>query len=288
VGLPDFIGIGGQRCGTSAIYRFLKAHPDVEMARNRKEVHYFDRYHDRGPEWYANQFPEDGELTGEITPDYLHIPECAARMANLLPDANLIVSIRNPIDRAFSQYKYVRMRDHFRGGFREFLDEYADAVSKGSYATHLERFLTYYPVDQLNVVVFERYVTDTQSVLKEIADFLGLEPREDWPPDSVPEGGSTTPRFPRLYSAGKTLTRFLHDRNLSQVVDWMKTAGLKQVLKGTSETPEVPQPSEAVVDQLREIYRNELDLLSDLSECDVDDVWGINSEPKHESEGGTQ
>ena len=87
---PDFIIIGTQRGGTTSLYRYLTAHPEIGQAY-RKEVHYFDRYFDRGIEWYLAHFPLRGEfpVVGEASPFYLFHPEAPARVRAAVPEAKL-------------------------------------------------------------------------------------------------------------------------------------------------------------------------------------------------------
>lgn len=105
--LPDFIGIGVQRAGTTRIYELLKQHSEICMPTYRKEVHYFDRYYHKGERWYRSLFDHcKGKIVGEITPAYIYDEKCAERIHKLLPDVKLIAILRNPIDRAYSQFKF--------------------------------------------------------------------------------------------------------------------------------------------------------------------------------------
>ena len=107
--LPDFVIIGAKKCGTTFLYNLLSEHPHIESAA-QKELHYFDRFFDQGIEWYRRCFPPpkwiDGRraITGEATP-YLSKPSAAERMAKVLPQARLLVLLRNPVDRAYSDYQ---------------------------------------------------------------------------------------------------------------------------------------------------------------------------------------
>ena len=83
--LPDFLVIGAQRAGTSLLHQILLGHPEVYVPRERKEVHYFDRYFERGVAWYEGYFPaadaaRSYRAIGEITPDYLATEEAPARI----------------------------------------------------------------------------------------------------------------------------------------------------------------------------------------------------------------
>ena len=100
--LPDFIGIGAMKAGTTSLATYLFRHPSVGPPR-RKEIHYFDSPEFQlGEGWYRAHFPvrRPGMLTGEASPYYLTPPPCPRRVHALVPGARLVVMLRNPVDRA--------------------------------------------------------------------------------------------------------------------------------------------------------------------------------------------
>jgi len=107
--LPEFIGLGVQKGGTTTLQRLLEQHPDVFLPAE-KELHYFSLHFIQGDNWYRQQFASahSGQRCGEITPYYLFHPQSPARIKNLLPNARLIVLLRDPVDRALSQYFHSR------------------------------------------------------------------------------------------------------------------------------------------------------------------------------------
>lgn len=102
---PNFLGLGVQKGGTTSLQQLLEQHRNVFLPRV-KELHYFSLHYSKGKAWYASQFAEAGsnQLSGEITPYYLFHPEAHKRISMLLPKAKLIVLLRDPVDRALSQY----------------------------------------------------------------------------------------------------------------------------------------------------------------------------------------
>src|SRR6187200_1451927 len=105
--LPDFLVIGAQKAGTTALYAYLRWHPGI-TGPSWKEVSFFDRHWWRGEAWYRGQFPlrAGGRLVGEASPSYLFHPLAPERARSLVPDAKLIALVRNPVDRAYSQYQH--------------------------------------------------------------------------------------------------------------------------------------------------------------------------------------
>src|SRR6187551_3563074 len=105
--LPDFLVIGAQKAGTTALYAYLRWHPGI-AGPSWKEVCFFDRHWWRGEAWYRGQFPlRAGErLVGEASPSYLFHPLAPERARSLVPGAKLVALLRDPVDRAYSQYQH--------------------------------------------------------------------------------------------------------------------------------------------------------------------------------------
>ncbi len=117
--LPDFLIIGVQKGGTTSLWYHLKEHPQIQMSPNfigknsigkinTKEVHFFDnpKQWGKGISWYKSLFNENSQLQGEATPDYVSDFNAHERMYKDVPNAKLIVILRNPIDRAYSAYNH--------------------------------------------------------------------------------------------------------------------------------------------------------------------------------------
>ena len=211
--LPDFLIIGAQKCGTTSLYGQLTGHPRV-LPTLTKEVHYFDRCPERPLHWYRAHFPlrtsVEGDaggagqaaVTGEASPYYLFHPACAARIHQALPDAKLIVLLRNPADRAYSHYQHTRRRGREPLDFEAALDAEpgrlaAEAetrtaetlfqgtahrrfsyAARGVYADQIARYLEHFPRSSLLVLESESYAREPERVFAEVLAFLGLDPFE--------------------------------------------------------------------------------------------------------------
>lgn len=87
----------------------MDQHPDIYMSKP-KELHFFDRYYDRGLDWYTSCFEPGMRVAhqGESTPFYMYNPTARHRMLTTLPELKVICILRNPIDRAYSHYWHAR------------------------------------------------------------------------------------------------------------------------------------------------------------------------------------
>jgi hypothetical protein len=222
--LPDFLIIGAQRCGTSALYSYLTQHPCVAPAAI-KEIHYFDTNHHRGLRWYKTHFPsalhrafakavlDRDLLTGESSPYYLFHPLAAARVRQTLPDVKLIVVLRNPIDRAFSHYHHApssagetlpfeeaiareparlageRERMLRDPAYQSAAHQHFSYLTRGVYADQLVAWFELFPRERFLVLQFEDVFRGPAAAYQRLVAFLGLPP---WQPPAFPRVNATS------------------------------------------------------------------------------------------------
>ena len=198
--LPDFIIIGAQRCGTSSLYSYLIQHPQIAPAA-RKELHYFDLNYAAGDEWYQAQFPSSSEtLTGEGSPYYLFHPLAAERCASVVPDAKLIVMVRDPVKRAYSHYHHEVRKGRETLTFEEAIDREPERLtgerekliadpnyksqpyqsysylSRGLYTDQLEIWRKHYPSNQILYVASDELFKNPATEYARVLAFLGVDP----------------------------------------------------------------------------------------------------------------
>lgn len=174
--LPNFVYIGPDKAGSSWLHEALSHHPQILLSE-AKDLYFFDRFYSRGPQWYANQFrgSEPQHLVvGEVCPDYLASPEAPVRMHDVIPEAKLVATLRDPATRAFSSYLYMRKHGEGPNTFREALSSFPDLLEHGRYGTQLKRFREFYSEDALFVGLFDDLGTDPQGFIDGLTDWLGL------------------------------------------------------------------------------------------------------------------
>jgi len=206
--LPDFLIIGGQRCGTSSLYKHLGAHRQV-VPSLRKETEYFSTRFGEGESWYRSHFPLRTRLavghkaTFEATPDYMLDPRAPGRAADLVPDARIIAMVRDPVERAYSQYQHNRRLGHEPLTFEEALAAEGERIAgeierlsadqnyraiplrrhayigRGMYADQLRGWFGFFPPERTLVVKFEDLIESPADTMRGIERFLGID---DWIP----------------------------------------------------------------------------------------------------------
>ena len=203
---PTFLVIGAQRSGTTSLNDYLAEHPAI-LSAAVKEVQYFHRYYEKGDRWYRARFPLAiraarvrrrigvAPAVGETSPDYVFDPRAPSRVHAFAHRMKLIVILRDPVERAYSQWRLERRRGTEPLSFEDALDReaselprelellretsgYRDVpfstsfVARGRYAEQLERWLELFPRQQVLVLLSEDLLADPASVMSRIAQFL--------------------------------------------------------------------------------------------------------------------
>ena len=218
--LPDFLVIGAAKCGTTSLFDWICAHPLVARpstnGQPRKELLFFDYNFHRGADWYRCHFQLERErrefehehgrpsLTGEATASYLTGYWVPGRVRQVVPDVKLIVTLRNPVDRAYSAFQMSR-RERLEecASFEEAIALEAERLAgelervrsdprynpplppplgywsylyRSRYADHVARWLEVFPREQILFLKFENIASDPWGALEEVHSFLGLPP----------------------------------------------------------------------------------------------------------------
>lgn len=114
-------------------------------------------------------------MVGEVCPDYLASAEAAQRIGTCVPDARLMVTLREPASRAFSSYLYMRKHGEGPPTFRRALETFPDLLEHGRYATQLHRYQPYFDRGRLHISLFDDLQADPQSFLDAVFEFLGVK-----------------------------------------------------------------------------------------------------------------
>jgi len=202
--LPNFFIIGAHKSGTTSLYEYMSQHPSIFMAKV-KEPRFFALSEDKikysGPndpaasceydtlEKYATLFESscDLPLRGEASTLYLYHNKAPKNIKKLVPDAKLIAVLRNPMERAYSNYLYA-LRDG-----REVIDNFEEALNleeeriqekwgplwhykrKGLYAMQLERYFKVFNENQIKVIIYDDYKKNPEGICQSIFEFLGVD-----------------------------------------------------------------------------------------------------------------
>jgi hypothetical protein len=272
---PNFLYIGTSKAGSTWLFNTLAIHPEVYLASS-KGLYYFDQHFDRSREWYLSHFEKGGDLParGEISHSYLSSPEAPSRIADLNPDMRLIVCLREPVDRAFSDYLDLVKNLQYDGPFESALEKFPRLVQRGMYATHLERYLEHFPRAQVHVGLFDDLQLDAQRYANDTFRFLGVGPL------TLPAAAlkrrmpAGTARNPAVAAAAKKASKLVLKLQLRRLRSAVKRSTLaRQVLYRPFEGDR-PTIDAATARGLRSTFAGEVAALDALVGTPVSSRWG--------------
>lgn len=301
--LPTFLIVGAQKAGTTALYYALSKHPEVFMSAV-KEPAYFVAEEARsevgGPgdgdhrpvatlDAYQGLFSEAGSAVarGEASTSYLHTPGAAVRIKDRLPGIRLIAILRNPAERAYSNFLHlVRDGREPLGDFRAALaaeeQRRHDGWSlswryreKGFYGSQLQNYMAVFGPDQLRCYLYEDYNEDPDSTIRDIYDFLGVE--DAFVQDlSLRLNVGGVPKSNSLQWLARRAVPPPQDpnntqaRRLGRLIDAMPARLRGGLLKAqTSNLSSPPALLPDLREELLDGYRQDIDLVGDLTGLDV-------------------
>lgn len=277
--LPDFLVIGAKKAGTTSLYAWCAAHPEIYMSPI-KETRFFsyepgNPKHEREAavsfpvrtlETYSRLFEgaTDEKALGEASPGYLDSPTAPARIRETLPRVRLVVSLRHPVERAYSQYLMNR-----RGGREAVTSELADAfgperpwVRASFYHDNLRRYFELFGSERVHVLLFDDLVASPRTVTRSLFEWLGVDPA--LAPAAVPHrnpGG-----VPRLRLLNELYRRYKYSPVLHRTARTVLPARLRALgsaLRRRNLAPSPPLPAE-VRARLLHHYRDDVLRLEEL------------------------
>ncbi len=195
--MTDFFVVGGQKCATTSLFKYLNDHPQVCMPK-QKEIGFFaiDEVFKKGKKWYEASFPKaisnfpEKIIRGEVSPQYMFTIQAPLRIHMNYPDAKIIMILRNPIDRAFSAYRMLSNRKEINVSFskatesfirinkrKELFEDFSTVnfLEAGHYSLILKKYMDLFPRKNILVVFTEDLNSQPEILMQRIFNFLSIE-----------------------------------------------------------------------------------------------------------------
>jgi hypothetical protein len=286
----DFIGIGVAKSGSTWLADKLRLHPKIFIPKE-KSVYYFNRVINKFSgdpnrnfgkplEWYHSFFSDakPGQIIGEITPKYLIEENCAPEIKRYNPDVKILATLRNPVQRAYSEYLFRVQTGLSRlPSFEKALEDFPVLMETGLYYRHLRRYFDLFPGRNLRVMFYEDLKMDPEGFYREVLEFLGAE-------TILPEGLLTktnvtmearSRRVARLMSSADLFVQ--HRPSLRFIRSFIDNAGIRKISKAVSRMNkrailEKPRLSPETEKRLIAYFRDDIEKLEKLLGKDLS-VW---------------
>ena len=285
--LPNFLVIGAEKAGTTSLDYYLHQHPQIYMSPMKEPRFYAPEFYTeyfRGPRVGKRTEPmlkpdyealfdavADEAVVGEVSPQYLYLPDCCDRISAALPDAKIIAVLRNPAERAFSAYAYQLTCGYdTENTFEEALALESDRVTQkwrpvwhyqslGFYFSQLQSYFERFPQENIGVFFYDDLCEDAIAFSQSVYKFLGVD--GDFEPDVSAKNMSGQPKNRAMHNL---LNR---DNPVKAVVKSLMPKGARKsmgrFLKQSNTKPK-PKLSAETKQRLIEVYRSDIVQLQDL------------------------
>lgn len=281
---PTFIYVGADKAGSTWIYRILDLHPQVYVP-TVKDLFFFDRYYQHGWSWYARHFkdaPETAKAIGELSHDYLYSPEALERIARDLPGVQILVSLREPVERLVSHYWYMRRIGRTALPFAEALREFPEIENNSRYVEPLKQVFRLFPRSQVHVLLFDDLKADAADFGRQLCEAVHVDFDATLPyTEKVLERGST--RNPALFWALRQVGWGLRAVGFATIVGAVKYHPLfkKLFFKPSAAKENEGGPTAEHLARLRADFRQTIDEVEALLGRNLDS-WRNTEESKTE------
>ena len=302
--LPNFFLLGPPKAGTTALAEAIGRHPDVFMS-TPKEPNYFlyaggNPYNlplNRGVpdfEVYQRLFEGAGaaRIRGDASPYYIYAPHCAAQIARHAPDAKLMVVLRNPVERAFSAYRYWHRNLAAQGDAEDFRERFlsrslvtdqgrgrADVLpmewlqDMGRYADMIQRYDEHFAADQILLLRYDEMQASPARAMARVAGFLGVD--AELAPELLQSNVTYEPSFPALnhwlnFKVDDPARQLLIARLRGSRLAASVREGVNRVNRRPVPTSERPLPA-AIYNELIGVYADDLGRLAKRANLDLSD-----------------
>lgn len=272
---PNFLYIGTSKAGSTWLFNALALHPQVYLASS-KGLYYFDQHVDNGDQWYLEHFAGAGDqpARGEISHSYLSSPQAAERIHALNPEMRLLVCLREPVERAFSDYLDLVKNGQHEGTFESAIQRFPRLLDRGRYATHLRPYLEQFGRDRLHVSLFDDLQADAQSYADGVFAFLGVD-RLELPASAIkPRMPAGRMRSRTAASTAKKASRLAVHLGLKRLRSRIKRSSLIRQTLYKPYADDRPAVDPGTARELRAQFTAEVAALDGMLPTPVSSRWG--------------
>jgi len=278
---PNFFIVGAPKAGTSSLYEYLRKIPGIYMSPV-KEPKYFskmaDYYNDphstkiQDKKKYLDLFSKvkDEKIIGEASPSYLRDPDAPKLIHEISQEARILISLRDPVERIFSQYLMRIRQGRFKTSFGDAtqlaiklgIDQkespYALGVYDGLYSKYIKSYLETFGEKQVKIIIFEEWILEPKKTIEEILMFLGV--------NSILDDFKEEVYNPFGVSRGTVATSVLANPQINKMANKIISSGTKKFLKEKLLTKKIPKPKMDEKDRefLIDFYREDVKKLQSL------------------------
>ena len=275
---PNFLVLGAAKSGTTWLYTCLRQHPDIFVPLV-KEIHFFSypSNYEKGVMWYESFFEVStkDKCIGEVSPSYLVRPEVPERIYNYNPNMRLLLVLRNPIERAYSNYCMTLRVGKISKDINKVFstkDEVHPFVSRGLYYSQISHYLIFFKRENIKILIFDDIKHNPERLVNDMYSFLEVEP--NFKPSilySRQNPKQPLPKFKRIYYSLVSAKNWIgkNSRLGKGAINYLRRSGYFDILHKINKGEDFPTLSQKTKKDLAIFYQEDVSSLSKLIDRDL-------------------
>jgi hypothetical protein len=291
----QFLGIGAEKCGTTWIADCIRQHPEIYLPQ-KKELFFFNsvdphylrirnKRYDKGISWYCSHFKKSGKkYSGEFSPTYFYEELAAKRINKHFPDIKLILILRDPVNRAFSQYLHDKRIGAIKNiSFEKAIKNYSNYIEKGKYYKYLKIFYKYFKRSQIKVIILDDVEENPKKVIRDLLKHIGVKDTKIKPKNLYRKSNSVTKAvLPNLNQLMISTEYKLRENNMVWMLKMIDVLKIREMAifirdKNSSKLKSYPKFKKGIRTRLYKIYKDDIKSLESLIGKDLS-KWKVQYE----------
>ncbi len=270
--IPNFLGIGAKKSGTTWVAEVLRVHPDIFVAHG-KELHYFTANFHKGLDWYLSNFKtvEKQKAIGEYSVSYMSDSKVVARrIYDLNPKIKIIVALRNPVDRAFSHYCWSMQKGKNFTTFVDSIKTNPSFISDGLYFQKMEPYWKIFSNDQIHFILYDDIKNNDIKVQKDLYRFLEVEECFDSGLGDTVVGKTITPRLRIAEGIRQKVFSLAMRNDIPFIITWAKKCGISRFYRSIND--KATENNKLTEDDRKKVFAyfaDDLEMFSDKAGIDL-------------------
>lgn len=248
------IFVGPAKTGTTWLFEYAKLHPDLQTSTKDKEIQYFNKFYDKGKNWYESYFEaNEDSLKCDFSPSYFSSDLGRLRLKKDYPHSKIIITLRNPSQRSISHYKhYMKLGLINENNAKIALSKNTTFVSNSFYSRYIEDWLDNFGSENVLILPIEEMQENLPAYLSKVCDFLDIPHFEASELTNKKVNEQSIPRSRFVASIASKIRRSTKTYDIRWLTSFAKKIGLKKLIySGGSHQIEI---GDSVVDELNELF----------------------------------
>lgn len=284
----DFIGIGAEKSATTWVADCLAEHPQICFSK-QKEIYFFNEYdphtlkvknlkYQRGVAWYKKHFTHSIRMCikGEFSPTYLYGKTTARRIKKHFPNVKIVVVLRNPVERAFSQYIHdQRVGVLLQTTFKQAIKKSDSYIEKGLYYKNIKNYYKLFPKKNIHIIIYDDIKKNPLLVIRNLYKFLGVN--SNYSPKRLNNKSfeAANTRFQRLNYFMYQTEQYIKKRGWARLVLLSEVSGVRKIAYwfahnvNKKKLDKYPKMDKGMETKLKSVFEKDINKLEKLINRDL-------------------